>query len=159
MFEQCHRLAFEGKESWKNMEAKTCISLEILVMMVLCNSMNPSRAMSMDQANSSFSIIGDDKELEFLMDSHSSRILQSGGTVSGNTGNAGQPAANCGRNNAYDSCLPNQNRPATPQNCGVYTRSCGRWKAIWSLFEINFSFGVYGPFCMNFIVSFEYVVS
>ncbi|XVF71244.1 hypothetical protein PTKIN_Ptkin12aG0020900 [Pterospermum kingtungense] len=103
---------------------KTCLSLAILVL-VLCNSLTPSRAMSME-ANSSFSAVGDDNELEFLMDSHSSRILQSSGTVTGNTGNPNQAAANCGRNNAYDSCLPNPNSPVVPQNCGVYTRSCSR---------------------------------
>ncbi|XWS75693.1 hypothetical protein CRYUN_Cryun01aG0113400 [Craigia yunnanensis] len=103
---------------------KKCISLAILVL-VFFNSMNPSRAMSMER-NSSTSIIADDNELEFLMDSHSSRILQSGGTVTGNTGNSGQAAANCGRYQPYDSCLPNPNRPSVPQNCGTYNRACNR---------------------------------
>ncbi|XVF71243.1 hypothetical protein PTKIN_Ptkin12aG0020800 [Pterospermum kingtungense] len=105
------------------METKTCLSLAIVVL-VLCNySMNPSRAMSIE-ANGSASIIGDDNEMEFLMDSHSSRILQSGGTVTGNTGNAARPSVDCGRNRQYSSCLPKPNPPPVRQNCGVYNRGC-----------------------------------
>lgn len=125
MFELFHLLREKRPE--KNMEAtmkKKCLSLAILVL-VVCNSMNPSRAISMEP-NSSTSIIADDNELEFLMDSHSSRILQSGGSVTGNTGNAGQLAVDCGRGQSYDSCLPNPNRPVVPQNCGVYNRACNR---------------------------------
>ncbi|OMO50606.1 hypothetical protein COLO4_37982 [Corchorus olitorius] len=103
---------------------KICLSLAIL-MLVFCNSMNPSWAISME-TNSSNSIIGDDEELEFLMDSHSSRILQGGGTVSGNTGNSGQSSVNCGRYQPYDPCVPNPNRPKTPENCGQYNRVCNR---------------------------------
>ncbi|XVE72325.1 hypothetical protein DITRI_Ditri11bG0030500 [Diplodiscus trichospermus] len=108
------------------MEAKMkkCISLAIFLL-VFCNYLNTSRAMSME-TNRSTSIIADDNELEFLTDSYSSRILQGGGTVTGNTGNAGQPASSCGRYQPYDSCLPNPNRPNVPENCGVYNRACGR---------------------------------
>ncbi|XVF26969.1 hypothetical protein REPUB_Repub14bG0066200 [Reevesia pubescens] len=104
---------------------KKCLSLAILVL-VFYNSMNPFGVMSMETNSSSISIIADDNELEFLMDSHSSRILQGGGTVTSNAGNAGRPAANCGRNQPYDSCLPNPNRINVQQNCGTYTRTCGR---------------------------------
>ncbi|GMI76281.1 hypothetical protein HRI_001297400 [Hibiscus trionum] len=101
-----------------------CLSLAILVLLFY-NSMNPSGAVS-TETNGTASIIADDNELEFLMDSHFGRILQSGGNVGYNSGNSGRAVANCGRGGPYDSCVPNPNRPATPQNCGTYTRSCGR---------------------------------
>ncbi|KAK8611615.1 hypothetical protein V6N13_131662 [Hibiscus sabdariffa] len=90
--------------------------------------MNPSRAVSTETntTTTSISIIADDNELEFLTDSHFGRILQGSGNVAYNSGNSGRPVANCGRGGAYDSCLPNPNRPPTQQNCGVYTRTCGR---------------------------------
>ncbi|OMO97462.1 hypothetical protein CCACVL1_04559 [Corchorus capsularis] len=100
---------------------KICLCLAILMLV----SMNSCRAISVE-TNSSNSIIAVDEELEFLMDSHSSRILQGGGTVTGNTGNGGQSAVNCGRYQPYDSCTPNPNRPIVPQNCGTYNRVCNR---------------------------------
>ncbi|KAK8541701.1 hypothetical protein V6N12_014328 [Hibiscus sabdariffa] len=103
-----------------------CLCLAILVL-VFYNSMNPSRAVSTESnTTTTTSIIADDNELEFLTDSHFGRILQGSGNVAYNSGNSGRPVANCGRGGAYDSCLPNSNRPATQQNCGVYTRTCGR---------------------------------
>ncbi|TYH62087.1 hypothetical protein ES332_D07G094800v1 [Gossypium tomentosum] len=111
---------------------KLCLSLAIFGL-VFFNSMDPSKAISMETnstttttTTTTISIIANNNELEFLLDSHFSRILQSSGSVSGNTGNAGQPAADCGRGQSYDSCLPNPNRPAMPQNCGTYNRACGR---------------------------------
>ncbi|GMI76280.1 hypothetical protein HRI_001297300 [Hibiscus trionum] len=101
-----------------------CLSLTILVL-VFFNSMNISGAVS-TETNSTASIIADDNELEFLMDSHFGRILQGGRNVVYNSGNSGRPVASCGRGGPYDSCLPNPNRPPPSQNCGTYTRSCGR---------------------------------
>ncbi|KAG8488328.1 hypothetical protein CXB51_016313 [Gossypium anomalum] len=103
---------------------KTCFSLAIFVL-VFFNSINPSRAISMETNSTTTSIIANDEQLEFLMDSHFSRILQGSGSVANNALKPGQAAAGCGRN-PYDSCLPNPNRPITTQNCGYYTRSCGR---------------------------------
>ncbi|XVE72326.1 hypothetical protein DITRI_Ditri11bG0030600 [Diplodiscus trichospermus] len=107
------------------MEAKMkCISV-VIFLLVFFKSLNPSRAMSME-TNSSTSIAVDN-ELEFLMDSNSSRILQSGRYVTTNTGNAGRRAAGCGRYRPYDPCIPNPNRPKVPENCGaIYNRACGR---------------------------------
>ncbi|XVF71242.1 hypothetical protein PTKIN_Ptkin12aG0020700 [Pterospermum kingtungense] len=102
---------------------KTCLLVAILVL-VFCNSMNPSRAMLME-TNSSFSIIGDDNELEFLMDSHSSRILRGGRRyVTLNIGRAGKAAVNCGRYKNYQSCLPKRNRAIVQEKCGIYKRRC-----------------------------------
>ncbi|KAK5818193.1 hypothetical protein PVK06_023126 [Gossypium arboreum] len=103
---------------------KTCFSLAILVLVVF-NSINHSRAISMETNSSTTSIIANDEQLEFLMDSHFSRILQGSGSVANNALKPGQAAAGCGRN-PFDSCLPSPNRPITTQNCGYYTRSCGR---------------------------------
>ncbi|KAB2020747.1 hypothetical protein ERO13_D07G085600v2 [Gossypium hirsutum] len=99
---------------------KICLFLAILVL-VFCNSMATSI-----ETNSTVSVIADFDDLEFLMDSHFGRVLQSSGSVSRKSLNAGQAAANCGRGRSYDSCLPNPNRPITPQNCGTYSRACGR---------------------------------
>ncbi|KAK9013177.1 hypothetical protein V6N11_041196 [Hibiscus sabdariffa] len=79
------------------------------------------------ETNGSASVIADYSDLEFLMDSHSSRILQSGHTVTGRTGNRGKPVVDCGRNTNYKRCTPKKNsgtRP--PPNCGTYNRDCGR---------------------------------
>ncbi|KAH1129376.1 hypothetical protein J1N35_000754 [Gossypium stocksii] len=78
---------------------KSCSLLIEFIVLVLYNPMNPCRAMSM-QTNTSrtSSLIADDEELEFLMDSHSGRILAGhGGHVTDNTGNRDRPAADCGR--------------------------------------------------------------
>ncbi|KAK5818192.1 hypothetical protein PVK06_023125 [Gossypium arboreum] len=99
---------------------KVCLFLAILVLL-FCNSMATSI-----ETNSTVSVITDFDDLEFLMDSHFGRILQSSGSVSRKSLNAGQAVANCGRGRPYDSCLPNPNRPVTPQNCGSYNRACGR---------------------------------
>ncbi|KAB1670475.1 hypothetical protein ES319_1Z161700v1 [Gossypium barbadense] len=96
---------------------KLCLSLAILGLLFQWKP---------NSSTTTISIIANNNELEFLLDSHFSRILQSSGSVTSNTGNAGQPAADCGRGQSYDSCLPNPNRPATPQNCGTYNRACGR---------------------------------
>ncbi|KAK8717715.1 hypothetical protein V6N13_044973 [Hibiscus sabdariffa] len=106
---------------------KNSLSLAILVL-VICNSMNPSRAMPM-RTNRSSSIIADnDDDLEFLMDSHSSRILQSGHTVTGGTPNPNKQAIDCGRGKPYKPCTPEPNsdtRPP-PENPGIYNRGRGR---------------------------------
>ncbi|MFQ6653749.1 hypothetical protein Gotur_024984, partial [Gossypium turneri] len=103
---------------------KTYLSLAVIVL-VLYNPMNPCRAMS-TQTNTSrtSSLIADDEELEFLMDSHSGRILAGhGGHVTDNTGNRDRPAADCGRGHPYKSCLPNSNTDGKkPENPGVYNR-------------------------------------
>ncbi|KAK5819787.1 hypothetical protein PVK06_024810 [Gossypium arboreum] len=103
---------------------KAYLSLAVIVL-VLYNPMNPCRAMSV-QTNTSHtsSLIADVEELEFLMDSHSGRILaRHGGDVTDKTGNSDQPAADCGRDKPYKSCLPNPN-PDGPksENPGVYNR-------------------------------------
>ncbi|KAB2075091.1 hypothetical protein ERO13_A07G182000v2 [Gossypium hirsutum] len=103
---------------------KAYLSLAIIVL-VLDNPMNPCRAMSV-QTNTSHtsSLIADDEELEFLMDSHSGRILAGhGGHVTDKTGNRDRPAADCGRGKPYKSCLPNPNPDGKrPENPGVYNR-------------------------------------
>ncbi|KAK8712413.1 hypothetical protein V6N13_147653 [Hibiscus sabdariffa] len=85
--------------------------------------MHPSRAAS-TETNST--VTDYDSELEFLMDSHARRILQSGGYWTSSTGSYAQSVSSCGRYQPYTSCLPLPNQPAPPQNCGTYTRSCGR---------------------------------
>ncbi|KAG8489358.1 hypothetical protein CXB51_017483 [Gossypium anomalum] len=60
---------------------KAYLSLAIIVL-VLHNPMNPCRAMSMRTNTSrTSSLIADDEELEFLMDSHSGRILAGTGDL------------------------------------------------------------------------------
>ncbi|KAL4375862.1 hypothetical protein GQ457_02G005920 [Hibiscus cannabinus] len=109
--------------------AKQCLSLAILVL-VICNSVNPSRAMPM-RTNRSSSIIADADDLEFLMDSHSSRILKTVDYVTAGTPNPGKPAADCGRGKPYTPCIPEANsNNKIPPNCGGETynrnRDCGR---------------------------------
>ncbi|KAK9038996.1 hypothetical protein V6N11_023836 [Hibiscus sabdariffa] len=100
---------------------KKSLSLAILVL-VICNSMNPSRVMSM-KTNRSSSIIADDDDLEFLMDSHSSRILKTGDHVTGGTLNSGKPAPDCGRGKPYESCISKPNSDTKPpENPGIYNR-------------------------------------
>ncbi|GMI69064.1 hypothetical protein HRI_000575700 [Hibiscus trionum] len=104
---------------------KKYLFLAILVL-VICDLMNPSRATSM-KTNRSRSIIGDDDDLEFLMDSHSSRILRSGDHVTDGTRNRDKPARDCGRGVPYKACTPEPNSSTKPsENCGVYNRVCGR---------------------------------
>ncbi|KAK9038997.1 hypothetical protein V6N11_023837 [Hibiscus sabdariffa] len=82
--------------------------------------------MSME-ANGSASVIADDSDLEFLMDSHSSRILQRGLPVTDRAGNRGKPVVHCGRNTPYKRCTPKRNPgPRAPPKCGIYNRECGR---------------------------------
>ncbi|KAH1129382.1 hypothetical protein J1N35_000760 [Gossypium stocksii] len=103
---------------------KAYLSLAIIVL-VLYNSMNPCRAMSMKTNTSgTSSLIADNKDLEFLMDSHSGRILAgTGGPGTGNTVNSGQPIADCGRGFPYKSCFPDKNPSGPkPENPGVYNR-------------------------------------
>ncbi|MBA0790339.1 hypothetical protein Gohar_014998, partial [Gossypium harknessii] len=70
---------------------KICLFLAILVL-VFCNSMATSI-----ETNSTVSVIADFDDLEFLMDSHFGRVLQSSGSVSRKSLNPGQAAVNCGR--------------------------------------------------------------
>ncbi|KAK8606626.1 hypothetical protein V6N13_052393 [Hibiscus sabdariffa] len=81
------------------------ICLAIIVLLVFCNF---STAMSKG-TNSSSSIIGDDDHLEFLMDSHSSRFLQSDGHPVKKTLDASKAIADCERGLPYGGCTPNLN--------------------------------------------------
>ncbi|MFQ6620230.1 hypothetical protein Gotur_001266 [Gossypium turneri] len=97
-----------------------------IIALVLYNPMNPCRAVSM-QINTSrtSSLIAEDEELEFLMGSHSGRILMTGtgGPGTGNTVYSDKPIADCGKGSSYTSCFPDKNpggpKPETP---GVYKR-------------------------------------
>ncbi|GMI65441.1 hypothetical protein HRI_000213400 [Hibiscus trionum] len=99
---------------------QNCLYLTILVL-VISNSMHSSKSIS-TVINSTVSVVAD--ELEFLMDSHVSRILQTGGYWTSSYSTASQPVVSCGRYQPYSSCLPSSNRPVTTQNCGTYTRGC-----------------------------------
>ncbi|KAK8491275.1 hypothetical protein V6N11_051287 [Hibiscus sabdariffa] len=101
---------------------KNLVSLAIIVLLVFCNF---STAMSMG-SNSSSSIIGDDGHLEFLMDSHSTRFLQTAGHPVQGSLDASKAVANCGRGNPY-SCLPRPGKPRRGEHCGggaIYNRGC-----------------------------------
>ncbi|KAK8717714.1 hypothetical protein V6N13_044972 [Hibiscus sabdariffa] len=102
------------------MKKNLCLAILVLV---LYSSMKPCGGMWVETNGSSWTI-GDQEWLEFLMDSDSSRrILQSGGTGTGGTGNPSQPAANCGRGVPYYRCLPDANRQGSiPENNGLYNR-------------------------------------
>ncbi|KAK8517791.1 hypothetical protein V6N13_127945 [Hibiscus sabdariffa] len=102
---------------------KNLVSLAIIVLLVFCNF---STAMSMG-TNSSSSIIGDDGHLEFLMDSHSSRFLQSAGYPVQGSLVANKPIVDCQRGNPYRSCLPLPGKPRSGEQCGggaIYNRGC-----------------------------------
>ncbi|GMI69062.1 hypothetical protein HRI_000575500 [Hibiscus trionum] len=100
---------------------KRNLSLAILVL-VFYNSMKPSGGMWVETNGSSW-IVTDHEALEFLMDSHSSRILMNGGPGTGGTGNPNAPVANCERTMPYYTCLPDANRPGPPpENPGLYNR-------------------------------------
>ncbi|KAK8491282.1 hypothetical protein V6N13_127939 [Hibiscus sabdariffa] len=102
-----------------------CLAIFIVVLvLVFCNSCT-STAMSMG-SNSSSSIIGDDGHLEFLMDSHSTRFLQTAGHPVQGSLDASKAVANCGRGNPY-SCLPRPGKPRRGEHCGggaIYNRGC-----------------------------------
>ncbi|GMJ16116.1 hypothetical protein HRI_005280800 [Hibiscus trionum] len=102
---------------------KNLVSLAIIIVLVISRS--SCAAVSME-TNSSSSIIADDGDSEFLMDSHSSRYLQSAGSPAQNSLVASNPAANCGRGNPYGGCTPNLNNNKIGEHC-VYqgaNRSC-----------------------------------
>ncbi|MBA0704688.1 hypothetical protein Golax_016930 [Gossypium laxum] len=102
---------------------KAYLSLAIMVL-VLYNPMNPCRAMSM-QINTSrtSSLIAEDEELEFLMGSHSGRILaRAGGHVANGAFISFKPTADCGRAKPYISCLPKPNGVKIPDTRGTYKR-------------------------------------
>ncbi|KAK8674214.1 hypothetical protein V6N13_112509 [Hibiscus sabdariffa] len=83
------------------------------------------------KTNRSSSIIADDDDLEFLMDSHSSRILKTGDHVTGGTLNSGKPAPDCGRGKPYESCISKPNSDTKPpENPGIYNRGrCANFTA------------------------------
>ncbi|MBA0732948.1 hypothetical protein Gogos_017007, partial [Gossypium gossypioides] len=102
---------------------KAYLSLAIIVL-VLYNPMNPYRAMSM-QINTSrtSSLIAEDEELEFLMGSHSGRILAgTDGHVTSGTYNPFKPIVNCGRGKPYISCLPEPNGVKIQDTRAIYKR-------------------------------------
>ncbi|MBA0639517.1 hypothetical protein Goklo_022549 [Gossypium klotzschianum] len=72
----------------------------------------------METNSTTTSFIANDEQLEFLMDSYFSRILQGSGSVAKNALKPGQAAAGCGRN-PYDSCLSNPNRPITTEIAAI----------------------------------------
>ncbi|TYI74600.1 hypothetical protein E1A91_D07G212000v1 [Gossypium mustelinum] len=106
---------------------KAYLSLAIIVL-VLYNPMNPCRAMSM-QINTSrtSSLIAEDEELEFLMGSHSGRILAGtdGHDVTNRTYNQFKPVVNCGRGKPSMSCLPVSNGVKIQDTRGIYKRQGG----------------------------------
>ncbi|KAG8489357.1 hypothetical protein CXB51_017486 [Gossypium anomalum] len=102
---------------------KASLSLAIIVL-VLHNPMNPCRAMSM-QINTSrtSSLIAEDEELEFLMDSYSGRILAGpDGPGTNAVYNPFKPTVDCGRVKPYISCLPNPNGVKIADTRGIYKR-------------------------------------
>ncbi|KAH1129383.1 hypothetical protein J1N35_000761 [Gossypium stocksii] len=104
---------------------KAYLSLAIIVL-VLYNPMNPCTAMSM-QINTSrtSSLIAEDEELEFLMGSHSGRILaRPDGPGTNAVYNPFKPAVNCDRGNpTYTSCLPISNKGVKVQDThDIYKR-------------------------------------
>ncbi|KAL5741427.1 hypothetical protein ACOSP7_028159 [Xanthoceras sorbifolium] len=73
-------------------------------------------------------LIGEDQEMELLMDSHTSRMLlefDPAKAITGKTGNQNKPVVDCGRNKQYNSCLPKPNQPKVPENNGIYNRGRG----------------------------------
>ncbi|KAK5819785.1 hypothetical protein PVK06_024808 [Gossypium arboreum] len=102
---------------------KASLSLAIIVL-VLYNPMNPCRAMSM-QINTSrtSSLIAEDEELEFLMGSHSGRILaRTDGPGTNAVYKPFKPTVNCGRARPYISCLPNPNGVKIADTRATYKR-------------------------------------
>ncbi|KAK8488899.1 hypothetical protein V6N13_052388 [Hibiscus sabdariffa] len=101
---------------------KSLVSLAIIVLVVFRSSCG---AVS-KETNSNSSIIGDGQDLEFLMDSDRTRILQSVGFKTQNSQVAGNPFANCGRGLPYGGCTPPINPNKIPENCvyQVPNRNC-----------------------------------
>ncbi|KAE8690127.1 Detected protein of unknown function [Hibiscus syriacus] len=99
------------------------VCVAITVLLVFCNS---SRALSMEiNSSRSTSIIADDPDLEFPMDSHSSRFLKSGDSVVGDALFRSKPDTNCARGKPYRDCLPQRNPHKKPEHCATYKRDCG----------------------------------
>ncbi|KAI4352416.1 hypothetical protein L6164_006672 [Bauhinia variegata] len=63
--------------------------------------------------------------LEFLMDSHVSRmLLDTSKLQTANTGNPNRPAVDCPKDKGYRSCTPSRNPNVPRQQCAAYTRNC-----------------------------------
>ncbi|XVF81709.1 hypothetical protein PTKIN_Ptkin15bG0177300 [Pterospermum kingtungense] len=70
-------------------------------------------------------IIADNMELEFLMDSEISRKLASSPCPYTNASKNPKRPASCGRGKQYPQCPPCPNpHVVRPQHCGPYTRGC-----------------------------------
>ncbi|KAK8674213.1 hypothetical protein V6N13_112508 [Hibiscus sabdariffa] len=92
-----------------------------IIVLVFCNS---SRGLSME-TNGSTSVIADDSDLEFLMDSHSSRFLRQSQKLSYKTNLAGIAPADCDRRSRH-YCVPRPNPPpCIAEHNSLYNRHGG----------------------------------
>ncbi|GMI69063.1 hypothetical protein HRI_000575600 [Hibiscus trionum] len=102
----------------KMMKTHLCLAIIVLV---FCK---PFRVMPMG-TNGSTSVIGDDSDLEFLMDSHSSRFLQGNGNLAYGANSASIAPADCDRDSGH-SCVPGQNpEPCIAEHNSPYNRRGG----------------------------------
>ena len=98
-------------------------ALGILIMvMLLLNTSQPGANGSFQKELSGTTIIADNMELEFLMDSEISRKLVSRSPqVTDFIFNSGK--TKCGRIR-YPTCLPKRGNPTIGEKCVVYKRGC-----------------------------------
>jgi hypothetical protein len=104
--------------------------LPLLVMlMILLPTARCGATTSIFKDNATSPYHGRMDEPEYWMfDSEISRMLARNEPVTGGTGNPNGQAVPCGRGKQYSgSCLPKQNEPRRPENCGPYStrnRNC-----------------------------------
>ncbi|XWS36832.1 hypothetical protein CRYUN_Cryun20dG0119500 [Craigia yunnanensis] len=97
----------------------------IIMVMLLLDTSQPGANGSFLKELSGTTIIADNMELEFLMDSEISRKLVSiSSRVTYRSLNRYKAVTDCDRGK-YGSCLPPPNPPhGPPQRCSTYTRKC-----------------------------------
>ncbi|XVF81711.1 hypothetical protein PTKIN_Ptkin15bG0177400 [Pterospermum kingtungense] len=114
----------KSKEKEKNMEAirgmgkgRFYIGILIMVMLVLDTS-QPGAEGSLVKELSGTTIIADNMELEFLMDSEISRKLADGSSHFTDASLvANKPVTGCRK---YTSCVPPKNKPKKGETCGTH---------------------------------------
>ncbi|KAJ4707278.1 putative Transmembrane protein [Melia azedarach] len=110
-----------------SLREKTYLSAAImLALLLILNSISVNRASSFSCNGSIHGCLiadnDDATDFEFLMDSHSGRMLIDFRNAAGGTGNKDQVAVDCGRYKPYDNCLPDKNGNKKPENPGIYNR-------------------------------------
>ncbi|KAL5739249.1 hypothetical protein ACOSQ2_028429 [Xanthoceras sorbifolium] len=103
-------------------------TLSLVLMIVLFLGRASSSELIINGCNGSMNqscLIGEDQEMELLMDSHTNRMLlelDPAKAITSKTGIQINPVVTCDRYKPYGSCLPESNQQKHPENNGIYNR-------------------------------------